>query len=195
MPRAKDSVYAALNMFIILTLIITNNAGSSTINKQYVEPNFFLDDPNFSSMIYFVGTGSTESNRLFPIRDNVYEIISSSTFTTITIKANASGLTSWNLGTIYAEGWSNPMDFGNNSTTVGQFFVIIYGDISIVNTNFLGEFGIKVISPQGDHDISFLYLNRDENRYYYSYDHIVVRIRPQKSDFTDYISETFPVKA
>jgi hypothetical protein len=138
-----------------------------------------VDTNEFNTLIGLVGPSSPLEDPYEPEEDNVYEIVSPDTFTLINFFSNFSGYTFWQLGNHTFEGISRTFELGN-STLIGQYYIIIDGDVRPVNMDEVGVYGFNVGIPRGDHTISLLYVTKtQEGEILWDSDTIVVRIRAE----------------
>lgn len=186
-----------MTIFLLNPIFITANQqpydsiDRSMLTNNSLKLNYFRGETSdFDVDVYFVGTGSVEQEKIEPDA-GIYRIKSNFAFTPITIKANITGYTSWNLGNVslMIAGVSRDASFGNQTATFGQIYVFVDNTIRLVRGVELGIFGISVIIPQGDHTVSLLYIGKDEEKgMVYDHHDFTVQIRKEDEEFEEYMT-------
>ncbi|MCE7735981.1 MAG: hypothetical protein GPJ54_13955 [Candidatus Heimdallarchaeota archaeon] len=174
-----------LTLFVSLfSLLLLGQGSAATVAS--VSVNSFNDGAAYSLDLWWVGTDT--ANMLTPSTYGTYDIVSTTGLVSLTIKVNITGFAMWN--DIY-----NITGVPDAPTsTVGQLDVIIDGHHATRAAGYTGGSGIQVtLAGLGDHTVSYLYSNMDEDgTYHYATDSITIRLRSTNT-FAAYKTGAFPL--
>ncbi|MCE7735215.1 MAG: hypothetical protein GPJ54_10080 [Candidatus Heimdallarchaeota archaeon] len=169
-----------------------------------IQPSYFREDSEFNVDIYFVGSSPLDEQGIEKNEMGVYEIKTEKTFPVVYLKVNISGYTSWNIPTfnhtyeVKDPVWTDvngnytfKINLENSSKTMGQFFLLVDGEVSILAGELINSNDLIVPVSRGDHAISIIHMGYDQDLgIQYAYDTIVVSVYGIDEV---YIYETFSV--
>ncbi|MCE7737220.1 MAG: hypothetical protein GPJ54_20195 [Candidatus Heimdallarchaeota archaeon] len=176
-----------LTLFVSLFSLLLLGQGSAAVVSN-VSVDSFNDGTAYSLEAWWVGFSSADQDEIALSTDGTYDIVSTTGITTLNIKINLTGYAMWSDIYNYT-GVPDAL-----TATVGQLDIFVDGYSITVAAGFAGGAGATVtIVGVGDHTVSYLYSNMDEDgTYHYATDSITVRMRSTDS-FATYKTTTFPI--
>jgi hypothetical protein len=175
-----------LTLFIGMFLILITGQNSA-VALNYSSVSLSEDGTEFKAEITFVGTDSTTLGEITE-SGGTYDVVSSSGFGQVTVKADVSGHTNW------ADKFNATGEKDAATATGGHLMLIVDGSVSTIGGGILGTAGILVGLSEGDHSITLLWAGLHEDGTFASAsDTIVVRVRPT-DNFKPYAVTNFPLK-